>query len=133
MNRRGFLRAAVAAGLAQLSCNPVEALASEENDLSHRRLTAIRALREHRVLEFRYHGHARRVEPHALGRMKDGDVALLGWQVEGGSRSEPPPGWRNFLMAEIEQLRVSADKFVPRTDYRPEKTHFADMIAEVAP
>jgi predicted DNA-binding transcriptional regulator YafY len=134
MNRRGFLRAAVAAGLAHLSCNPVDALQSGESDAQHRNETTIRhALREHCVIEFRYHGHPRRVEPHALGRMKDGDLALLGWQAAGGSGSEPPPGWRNFLLVEIEVLAPTADKFTPRSDYRPEKTHFAEIIAEVAP
>lgn len=128
MNRRGFLRAAVAAGLAHLSCNPVDALQSGKSDMQNRKENA---LRERRVFGFWYHDHARRVEPHALGRMKGGDLVLLGWQVEGGSRSEPPPGWRNFLVAEIEQLVISASGFAPRPDYRPEKTRFAELIAEV--
>lgn len=125
MNRRGFLRAAVAAGLALGVRGPAQ---EQPRDPKAR----IRdALRGRRLLEFLYHGHGRRAEPHALGRLKDGRLALLAWQVAGGSRSEPPPGWRNFLLSEMEAVEVRADVFAPRPDYRPEKTRFREIIAEV--
>lgn len=132
MNRRGFLRAAVAAGLAFVWRRPVDA--GEPSDKTASREVLIRtALRGYRRLEFRYHGHGRRVEPHALGRLKDGRLALLAWQVAGGSRSEPPPGWRTFLIAEVESLTAVGERFASRPDYRPEKTRFAEILAEVAP
>lgn len=134
MNRRGFLGAAVAAGWALVWRRPVEAAGPSDDTTAPDHATLVRAaLREHRLLEFRYHDHVRRAEPHALGRRKDGRLALLAWQVAGGSRSEPPPGWRNFLLEEIERLEMGADRFTPRPDYRPEKNHFAEIIAEVAP
>lgn len=127
MNRRGFLRAAVAAGLALGVRGPAqEPVPSPE-------ATIREALRERRLLVFRYHDHSRRVEPHALGRLKDGAVVLLAWQVAGGSRSEPPPGWRNFLLTDIEGLELLAETFTPRPDYRPEKTKLRQILAEVTP
>lgn len=127
MNRRGFLRAAVAAGLALGVRGPARAETPAGED-------QIRvALRERRFLDFGYHDHRRRVEPHAMGRMKDGRIALLAWQVSGGSRSEPPPGWRNFLVAEIAGLEIGEERFVIRPDYRPERTRFREILAEVAP
>ncbi|HEX2862906.1 MAG TPA: WYL domain-containing protein [Lacunisphaera sp.] len=132
MNRRGFLWAAVAAGLALTGRNPVAAQQSvEEMNASENRIRA--ALRSKRTLRFRYHEHARRVEPHALGRMKDGRLALLGWQIAGGSQSEPPPGWRTFLLEEMKEVVLGAEKFAARQDYRPEKIAFAAIVAEVAP
>lgn len=132
MNRRGFLRAAVAAGLALVARDPgqAQALSGREGNPE----SIIRAaLREHQILGFNYHGHERRVEPHALGRMKDDRPALLAWQAAGSSRSAPPPGWRTFVLAEIEDLRATPGKFEPRPDYRPEKTPFKEIFAEVAP
>lgn len=132
MNRRGFLRAAVAAGLALVARSPGRARASSGQE-GNREALIRTALREHRIVEFHYHGHARRVEPHALGRMKDDRPALLAWQAAGSSRSAPPPGWRTFVLAEIEDLRTAPGKFEPRPDYRPEKTPFREIFAEVAP
>ena len=125
MNRRGFLWAAVAAGLALGVRGPA-------GDAAPPPEAVIRgALRERRMLAFRYHDHLRRVEPHALGRMKDGAIVLLAWQVAGGSRSEPPPGWRNFLLTELGPLEVLDETFTPRADYRPEKTKLRHILAEV--
>lgn len=132
MNRRGFLRAAVAAGLAFIARNPVNARA-RSHQVENRAALIREALRGHRSLAFHYHGHKRRAEPHALGRVKDDRLALLAWQAAGSSRSEPPPGWRTFLLAEIDDLTVTAEKFTPRSDYRPEKTRFKEILAEVAP
>ncbi|MDQ5981080.1 MAG: hypothetical protein QG602_4058 [Verrucomicrobiota bacterium] len=125
MNRRGFLRAAVAAGLALGVRGPAEEKPRDAEPLIRT------ALRERRLLEFTYHDHVRRVEPHALGQLRDGARVLLAWQIAGGSRSEPPPGWRNFLLADIRALTVSKEEFAPRSDYRPEKTKLRVILAEV--
>ena len=132
MNRRGFLRAAVAAGLALAGRGPVtgEGRPAEKPDAAYLIRTA---LRERRQLAFRYHDHPRRVEPHALGRMKDGRPALLAWQVAGGSRSEPPPGWRTFIVAAMAEPALREERIALRPDYRPEKGNLGEILAEVAP
>ena len=80
------------------------------------------ALREKRVVTFVYHGHLRTVEPHALGVVTEGKPALFAWQTEGGSQTEPPPGWRTFLLAEIKELRTTETTFAKaRPDYRAHK------------
>jgi hypothetical protein len=73
------------------------------------------------------------VEPHALGRVTEERRALLGWQVSGGSRSEPPPGWRTFVLAEIRSLKVLRQTFAPRADDHPETSRLKPIEAEVAP
>ena len=65
------------------------------------------ALKEKRVVGFIYHGHARTVEPHALGKGSEDKPVLLAWQTAGGSQTEPPPGWRVFQLAEIEGVKLT--------------------------
>jgi len=130
MNRRGFLRAVGATGLLLWMQGPaVGAVAKKKTpeDLIRQ------ALNGRRMLQFNYHGYARTVEPHALGRVTGDRPALLGWQVSGGSQSEPPPGWRTFLVAEIEALKILRATFAPRADYNTETTKLKPLEAEVAP
>lgn len=126
MNRRGFIRAAVGVLGLGLGLNGVAAAPKATTEEIIRR-----ALAERRVLQFNYHGYSRRAEPHALGRVTEGRLVLLGWQVSGGSASEPPPGWRTFLLAEMESLKLLRATFPPRPDYRPETTKLKPIEAEV--
>jgi len=91
MNRRGFLRAVGATGLWCLLTRPAPLPAALKKTIEE---LIRQALNERRVVQFKYHGYVRHVEPHALGRVTEDRPALLGWQVSGGRSSEPPPGWR---------------------------------------
>lgn len=130
MNRRGFLRAVGATGLALMWRGLA---AAKDSPAGKNEELLRRALAERRLVTFKYHGHARRVEPHALGRVTDNRLALLGWQVSGGSASEPPPGWRTFVMAEMDSLKLARRTFAPRADYRPEAVKMHPIEAEVIP
>lgn len=91
------------------------------------------ALAVRSVVMFTYKGQVRTVEPHALGKANDDRPALLAWQTSGGSNTEPPPGWRVFLVAEIEGLTVSAEKFEkPRADYSAKGRGLKSVEVEVA-
>ncbi|MFA6962167.1 MAG: WYL domain-containing protein [Opitutaceae bacterium] len=80
------------------------------------------ALVEKRVVIFTYHGFARTVEPHALGKGTAGKPVLLAWQTDGGSKTEPPPGWRVFLLADIKELTVGTATFAKaRPDFHAQK------------
>ncbi len=129
MNRRGFLRAVGATGLWLMVTRPAFLSAAPNKTAAE---LIRQALLERRVLQFKYHGYSRRVEPHALGRVSGDRPALLGWQVSGGSASEPPPGWRTFVLADIKSLKLMHPTFVPRPDYRPETTKLKPIEAEVA-
>lgn len=78
-------------------------------------------IRRQRVLRLTYRGYARLVEPHAIGITSGGHRALLAWQIEGGSKSDPPTGWRTFLTEEVKSPTVTVRGFAPREDYRREK------------
>lgn len=129
MNRRGFLRAVGATGLWCLLTRPALLLAAPKKTADE---LLRQALGERRVVQFKYHGYSRRVEPHALGRVTGDRPALLGWQVSGGSASEPPPGWRTFVLADIKSLKLMRPTFTPRPDYRPETTKLKPIEVEVS-
>ena len=129
MNRRGFLRAVGATGLLLSMQGPAAGmtiLKKSNEDLLRR------ALAEQREVQFNYHGFSRRVEPHALGHATEGRLALLGWQVAGGSSSEPPPGWRTFVLTDVGELKLTRETFTPRADYRPQTTKLKPIVAEVS-
>lgn len=129
MNRRGFLRAASATGLLLVMQSPA-AGAIFGSKVSMEALIR-QALAGRRLVKFKYHGHSRVVEPHALGHVTEGRLALLAWQVAGGTGSEPPPGWRTFVLADIRGLKIVRQTFEPRPDYRPETTQLKSVEAEV--
>ena len=70
------------------------------------------AIAERRVVEFSYHGEARRVEPYLLGRVA-GRLTLRGWQSG--------KGWRSFHVDEARALALT-DRFFdePREGYAPD-------------
>lgn len=72
----------------------------------------VRSIREKQVLRFTYNGHVRVVEPHAYGVAATGETVLHAFQVEGGSVSKPPPGWRTFNVSLIESPVVTERRFL---------------------
>jgi predicted DNA-binding transcriptional regulator YafY len=129
MNRRSFLRAAGATGLLLIMHGP--AAGSIFGSKVSMETQIRQALAERRLVKFKYHGHTRLVEPHALGRVNEGRLALLGWQVSGDSASEPPPGWRTFVLAEIRSLKLLRKNYVPRPDYDAVASKLKSIEAEV--
>lgn len=75
------------------------------------------ALVEGREISFNYHGYARVVQPHALGEAGEGKAALLAYQVSGDSEKGTPPGWRVFLVAEIQSPALRDQTFACRGDF----------------
>ena len=54
------------------------------------------AILDHRVVDFRYQGHDRTVEPHLLGLHEAGEPLLVAYQTAGGSQSgRSPAGGRS--------------------------------------
>ena len=76
------------------------------------------AILEKRVLELRYHGYSRVVEPYAHGRDRDGDGILRCYQLSGGSQSGERAGWKLLKTADIYSLKLTDACFTPRKGYR---------------
>lgn len=88
-------------------------------------------IRRQQTIRLRYAGHERLVEPHALGITAGGHRVLLAWQVEGGSRSDPPTGWRTFLLSEISEVALTGRGFTVRPAYHPERTSLREIELEI--
>jgi hypothetical protein len=80
----------------------------------------VRAILDHRVVEFVYQGYRRTVEPYLLGLHEAGEPLLLGYQTAGGSQSGEIPGWRAFITTGIGDVEVRDRTFSgPRSDFNP--------------
>jgi predicted DNA-binding transcriptional regulator YafY len=78
----------------------------------------IEAVRAHRVVELRYSGNdARVVHPHAVYRAASGTLFLDGLQVSGATRSGSLPGWREFALMRIADIRVLDAEFEPDPEF----------------
>ncbi len=78
----------------------------------------IQAIGGLKLLELRYHGWSRLVEPHAYGRDKSGDEVLRCYQVSGGSDSGERFGWKLLKLKEVSSLAICDTCFTPRPDYK---------------
>lgn len=81
------------------------------------------AIRDRRVIEFRYHGEHRVVEPYRLGL--DGErLRLMGWQAR--------KGWRSFHADGMEELELTDRTFLqPREGYTRGDDRLDRILAEV--
>ena len=80
----------------------------------------IRAILDHRVVEFGYQGYRRTVEPYLLGLHEAGEPLLLGIQTSGASRSGEIPGWRAFITTGIDGVELTDRSFSgPPPDFNP--------------
>nr|CAD6420120.1 WYL domain-containing protein [Rhizobium sp. Q54] len=87
------------------------------------------AIAERVVLFLRYHGVERTVEPHILGIVGHGRLALSGWQIAGTGR-----GWRLFHLDEVEELQHTSGRFSKTAiGYNPEDPSFGSILRRVEP
>jgi hypothetical protein len=92
----------------------------------------VRAIRERLVVEFRYKGLRRVVNPHLLGEAgKDEGVALSGVQTDGKSSRGKLPVWVFCYLAEITNLTVTDRAFTPDRDFDASDKKFSSVIASV--
>ena len=90
------------------------------------------AIERRRLLEFRYDGFRRVVEPHAFGVSNRGRYTLRAYQVDGGSESGATEGWKLFHVAVMQSIVVSPRRFeTPRPEYRREDRVFSRIITQV--
>ncbi len=70
------------------------------------------------LIELRYSGYSRTVEPHAYGREKSGDEILRCFQVFGGSESGEHKGWKLLKVRDVYSLHHTNIKFSIRPGYK---------------
>lgn len=94
-------------------------------------LTITQAIKEQKNLEFRYHGYARTVEPHAYGRDKGGDEILRCYQTSGGSESGEREGWKLLKVREVISLHLINSEFSIRREYKRNDKAMAHIFEQL--
>jgi hypothetical protein len=82
--------------------------------------TICQAIEDRLVLELRYHGYSRIVEPHIHGEDKNGDEVVRCYQLAGGSHSGERAGWKLLKIKEAILVHLAETHFEPRPEYKPE-------------
>lgn len=86
------------------------------------------AIDEMRVLEFKYKGSWRSVEPHALGYNEKQKLTLCAWQFSGGSGV----GFRDFYVELVDDLIVTDETFEEaRAGYNPNDKTLTNIISQI--
>lgn len=86
------------------------------------------AIKGMKVIEFRYKGAWRSVEPHALGINARGKLTLCAWQLTGGSGAD----WRDFHFDLIGDVVVTNEEFDgPRPGYNPCDKTLVSVICSI--
>jgi hypothetical protein len=80
--------------------------------------TICKAIEERRILELRYHGFSRIVEPHVYGEDKKGNEVVRCYQLAGESESGERAGWKLLRIKEAVIVHLSETLFIPRPEYR---------------
>lgn len=93
---------------------------------------ACEALGKRRCLALRYHGFARLVEAHVVGRTGEGEELMRAWQVSGGSTGGEPVGWKMMKLDAVSALRLTSQRsLAPRPGYNPDDPIVVDVICKV--
>ncbi len=80
--------------------------------------TICKAIEEKRVLELRYHGYSRIVEPHIYGQDKKGEEVVRCYQLAGGSESGERAGWKLLKTKDAILVHLAETHFLPRPEYQ---------------
>jgi len=91
----------------------------------------LQAIQQTKVLELRYHGYSRIVEPHAYGRDKDGDEILRCYQTSGGSESGERVGWKLLKVRDAFSFHLADTTFSARPEYKRNDKAMNHVIAQL--
>ena len=88
------------------------------------------AIKEKRLLELQYEGHARRVAPHIFGIDAAGEEMLTCYEVWGGANGAPA-GWLSLPLAQVSQLSLTSKRFAPRPEHQRREGDIARVYCQV--
>ncbi|HJV86488.1 MAG TPA: hypothetical protein VJ698_13525 [Noviherbaspirillum sp.] len=89
------------------------------------------AINEKRLIELRYHGYSRMVEPHIYGEDKNGDEVVRCFQLAGGSQSGERAGWKLLKIREALVVLVTETRFEPRAEFQRNDKVVRKVFCEV--
>lgn len=91
----------------------------------------LQAIQQTKILELRYDGYFRIVEPHAYGRDKNGDEIIRCYQTAGGSASGESIGWKLLKVRDVFSLHITNTKFSTRSEYKKNDKAMIQIFAQL--
>ena len=89
------------------------------------------AITDKHLVQFKYDGRSRIVEPFCCGINKTGNYVLRGFQLRGSDKTKPLC-WRLYELPEISQLSVTQHSFKgKRSDYNPEDSTTTEIFCRI--
>ncbi|WP_406626127.1 hypothetical protein [Acidovorax sp. SDU_ACID1] len=90
------------------------------------------AINKRQLVELRYSGWSRSVEPHTYGVDSKGEEKLLCWQISGGSDSGERQGWKLLNISDIRATTMSEVSFPnSRPGYARDKPPMRRIYAQL--
>jgi hypothetical protein len=101
------------------------------NSVDQKKDLLCRAIAGKHLVQFKYDGRSRIVEPFACGMSKANNYVLRGFQIRGSDKTKPLC-WRMYELAEISQLSVTQHGFKgKREDYNPEDSAMTEIFCRI--
>lgn len=99
--------------------------------LDEKRDLLCRAIADKYLVQFKYDGRSRIVEPFACGMSTAENYVLRGFQIRGSDKTKPLC-WRLYELAEMSQLSITQHSFKgKREDYNPEDSAMTKIFCRI--
>ncbi len=99
--------------------------------LDQKRDLLCQAITDKHLVQFKYDGRSRIVEPFCCGISTAGNYVLRGFQIRGSDKTKPLC-WRLYELSEISQMSVTQHSFKGnRQDYNPEDSTITEIFCRI--
>ena len=96
--------------------------------IDERRDLLCRAIAGRMLVQFKYDGRSRIVEPFCCGISTSGNYVLRGFQIRGSDKTKPLC-WRLYELSEISQLNLTQHVFQgKRAEYQPNDSAMTEIF-----
>ncbi len=89
------------------------------------------AIKRRVLVELRYDGFQRVVEPYVFGAGSNRQHLTRVYQIEGGSVSGERKGWKLLRLDEVKEVSALDRPFAPRPDYKRVDPAISVVLAQV--
>ena len=101
------------------------------NLLDQKKDLLCRAIADKYLVQFKYDGRSRIVEPFCCGVSTQDNYVLRGFQIRGSDKTKPLC-WRLYELSEISQLNVTHHSFKgKRVDYNPQDPLITKIFCQI--
>ena len=102
------------------------------NSIDQKRDLLCQAITGKFLVQFKYDGRTRIVEPFCCGRSTAENYVLRGFQIRGSDKTKPLC-WRLYELSEMSQLNVTQHSFKgKRADYDPQDSAITEIFCQIS-